>query len=144
MPFSGSSVTPGGSPFAVNVIGRTPDVAMRKITGWPGRTPQMSAPLICGSSFSGGVRMPSCAVRAGSVIGRSSAPSSHVKRASPQPQFAASNAVHTPPPIVSSRISRAPASGTFTATGSWPSLRSPERHTTLPSAHTRNSAVGLP
>ena len=40
---------------------------MRKMTGCPGRSPQTSAPLIRGSGLSGGVRMPSCAVAAGST-----------------------------------------------------------------------------
>ena len=60
------NVTPDGNPFAENRIGRTPEVATRNMTGCPGRTPQMSAPLMDGSAFSGGVRIPSCRVRSGS------------------------------------------------------------------------------
>ena len=52
---------------AVVVIGRTPETGTRKMTGRPGRTPQTSAPLNCGSSRVGGVRMPSCAMRSGPV-----------------------------------------------------------------------------
>ena len=88
--------------------------------------------------------MPSCAVREGSFTASIFAPSSQVKRASSQSAFAASQAVHCRPPVVSRTISFAPARFACTATGCCPSLMSSDCHTTRLSAHTLNFAVGLP